>query len=99
MPAKFCDGITRRDFVRVGALGSLGLASALRQAHAADAKSAKATNAIFVYLGGGPSHIDTFDPKPDAPAEIRGEFKPTQTNATGVQICEHLPKLARLADT
>ncbi len=94
----FCDGITRRDFVRVGAIGSLGLANALRQSHAADAKPAKATNAVFVYLGGGPSHIDTFDPKPDSPAEIRGEFKPTQTNAAGVTICEHLPKLAKLAD-
>ncbi len=94
----FCDGITRRDFVRVGALGSLGLASALREAHAADAKPAKATNAVFVYLGGGPSHIDTFDPKPDAPAEIRGEFKPIATNVNGVTICEHLPKLAKLAD-
>ncbi len=95
----FCDGITRRDFVRAGALGSLGFATALRQAHAGDAKPARATNAIFVYLGGGPSHIDTFDPKPDAPAEIRGEFKPIATNVNGVQICEHLPKLAKLADT
>ena len=96
---RFCDGITRRDFVRVGAIGSLGLASFLRTAHAADAKPAKATSAIFVFLGGGPSHIDTFDPKPDAPAEIRGQFAPTDTNVAGVRICEHLPKLAKLADT
>jgi uncharacterized protein (DUF1501 family) len=96
---RFCDGITRRDFVRIGALGGLGLASALRAAHAADAKPAKATNAIFVWLGGGPSHLDTFDPKPDAPAEIRGEFKAIDTSASGVRICEHLPKLAKLADS
>lgn len=96
---RFCDGVTRRDFVRVGALGSgLGLAGILRSTHAAETKPAKATNAVFVYLGGGPSHIDTFDPKPDAPAEIRGEFKPTDTNVGGVRICEHLPKLANLAD-
>jgi len=97
---RFCDGISRRDFVRVGAIGTgLSLASYLRIAHAGEAKPAKATGAIFVWLGGGPSHLDTFDPKPDAPAEIRGEFKPTNTNANGVQICEHLPKLAKLADS
>jgi hypothetical protein len=100
---RFCDGITRRDFVRAGAIGSaFTLAGYLRAAHAADTqgtKRAKATNAIFVWLGGGPSHIDTFDPKPDAPAEIRGEFNAIDTNASGVRICEHLPKLAKLADS
>jgi uncharacterized protein (DUF1501 family) len=96
---RFCDGITRRDFVRAGAIGSaFTLADFLRTTHAADTKPAKATAAIVVYLGGGPSHIDTFDPKPDAPAEFRGEFKPTDTNVPGVRICEHLPKLAKLAD-
>jgi uncharacterized protein (DUF1501 family) len=99
MASPFCDGITRRDFVRAGAIGSLGLASALRLVSAGEAKPARATNAIFVWLGGGPSHLDTFDPKPDAPAEIRGDFKPIGTNANGVRICEHLPKLAKLADT
>ncbi|MCE9561353.1 MAG: DUF1501 domain-containing protein [Planctomycetes bacterium] len=100
IPQRFCDGITRRDFVRVGALGAgFGLADFLRLSHAADAKPAKATSAVVVYLGGGPSHIDTFDPKPDAPAEFRGEFKPIDTNVPGVQICEHLPKLAKIADT
>jgi hypothetical protein len=97
---RFCDGITRRDFIRVGAVGSgLGLADFLRLTQAAEVKSAKANSAVVVYLGGGPSHIDTFDLKPDAPAEIRGEFKPLDTNVPGVQICEHLPKLAKLADT
>jgi hypothetical protein len=98
--ARFCDGITRRDFVRVGAIGSgLGLASYLRLAHAGEVTAAKATSAIFVWLGGGPSHLDTFDPKPDAPAEIRGEFKTIDTNVTGIRICEHLPRLAKLAES
>jgi uncharacterized protein (DUF1501 family) len=103
MTLPYCDGISRRDFVRAGAIGSaFTLADYLRVADAADAKPAKrakATNAVFVWLGGGPSHIDTFDPKPDAPAEIRGEFKPIDTNAPGVRISEHLPKLAKLADS
>jgi len=95
--ARFCDGLSRRDFVRVGAIGTgLGLADFLR---ADQTKPAKATSAIFVYLGGGPSHMDTFDLKPDAPAEVRGDFKPIDTNVPGVRICEHLPKLAKLADT
>ena len=95
--ARFCDGLSRRDFVRVGAIGTgLGLADFLR---ADQTKPAKATSAIFVYLGGGPSHMDTFDLKPDAPVEVRGDFKPIDTNVPGVRICEHLPKLAKLADT
>ena len=98
--ARFCDGITRRDFVRVGAIGSsLGLASYLRLASAGEVRPAKATSAIFVWLGGGPSHLDTFDPKPGAPAEIRGEFKTIDTTVPGIRICEHLPKLAKLADS
>src|SRR5262249_50599970 len=89
---------TRRGFLRVGTLGmfGLGLADYLRLSHAAEAatgKTAKAKHAIFISLGGGPSHQDTFDPKPDAPAEIRGEFGVTKTK-TGVLFCEHLPKLA-----
>jgi uncharacterized protein (DUF1501 family) len=97
--ARFCDGITRRDFVRVGAVGGLSLAGYLRLAHAGGVNPGKAKSAIFVYLGGGPSHLDTFDPKPDAPAEIRGEFQAIGTTAPGVQVSEHLPKLAKLADT
>src|ERR1041384_4286612 len=92
---RFCDGVTRRDFVRAGALGSLGVASYLRATRAADAKPAKATNAVFVSLGGGPSHIDTFDPKPDAPAEVRGEFKPIATSVPGIQVSDRLPKAAK----
>ena len=94
----YCDGITRRDFVKAGAVGALSLAGFLRQAHAGTVRPARATSAIFVFLGGGPSHLDTFDPKPDAPAEIRGEFRPIDTNVSGLRICEHLPTLARCAD-
>ena len=95
---RFCDGITRRDFVRAGAVGGLSLAGYLRMAHAGEVKAAKAKSAVFVFLAGGPSHIDTFDPKPDAPAEVRGEFKPIDTSVPGIRICEHLPRLAKLAD-
>jgi hypothetical protein len=95
-----CDGVTRRDFVRAGVLGTAGLTlgSYLRMLHADEVRPARARSAIFVFLGGGPAHLDTFDPKPEAPAEIRGEFRPIDTNVNGIQICEHLPNLARCAD-
>src|SRR5687768_1760144 len=95
-----CDGVSRRDFVKAGVLGTTGLtlASYLRLLHADEVRPARARSAIFVFLGGGPAHLDTFDPKPDAPAEIRGEFRPINTNVNGIQICEHLPLLARCAD-
>lgn len=90
---------SRRAFVQAGVLGGgLGLSSYLRLAHAGQLREVRAKSAIFIFLGGGPSHIDTFDPKPDAPAEIRGEFNPVATTSPGVRICEHLPRLAKLAD-
>jgi hypothetical protein len=97
---RYCDGIRRRDFLRVGVLGTagLGLADYLRMAEAGEVHSGKATSAIFIYLGGGPSHVDTFDMKPEAPEEYRGEFKPIATNVPGIEICEHLPRLAQCAD-
>lgn len=100
MNARTCDGIRRRDFIRVGMLGTagLGLADFLRLADAGEVKNAKATAAIFINLAGGPSHIDSFDPKPEAPEEYRGEFKAIRTNVPGLELCEHLPKLARCAD-
>lgn len=98
----FCDGVSRRDFLRVGAISGFGVSLGLQSflAHAAEApmREGKAKAAIFVRLGGGPSHMDTFDLKPDAPDTHRGEFKPIATNADGVQISEHLPKLAKCAD-
>src|SRR5437870_7869122 len=94
-----CDGVKRRDFLKVGAIGAgLSLSGYLRLAAAGEVTGAKAKSAIFINLGGGPSHMDTFDLKPDAPKEYRGEFKPTATNVSGVEICEHLPKLAHCAD-
>jgi hypothetical protein len=98
-----CDGVTRRDFLRVGAITGFGLGFSLQNflAHAAAngiTPTGEAKAAIFVRLGGGPSHMDTFDLKPDAPDTHRGEFKPIATNVDGVQICEHLPKLAMCAD-
>jgi hypothetical protein len=100
MGNRYCDGITRRDFVKVGVLGATGfsLARYLRLAGANEVRPARARSAIFVFLGGGPTHLDTFDLKPEAPAEIRGEFRPINTNVAGIQICEHLPNLARCAD-
>src|SRR5712671_4417621 len=96
---RFCDGISRRNFLRIGALGLGGLAlPQLLQAEAQSGirKSHKAI--IMIYLPGGPPHQDMFDLKLDAPSEIRGEFKPIKTNVPGIQICEHLPRLAKLMD-
>jgi len=95
-----CDGITRRDCLRVGMLGIGGwsLADYLRQASANEIRNANADRAIFIELPGGPSHIDSFDPKPDAPIEIRGKFKSIETNVSGIRLSEHLPKLATCAD-
>lgn len=97
----YCDGIGRRDFLRAGALGSLGigLANMLRwEALGAIPSSKQNKNGIFIYLPGGQSHHDTWDLKPDAKSEIRGEFKPIDTNVKGIQISEHLPYLAKQAD-
>ena len=98
-----CDGIARRDFIRVGAITGFSLGFGLQNflAHAATegvSSKAKGKAAIFVRLGGGPSHMDTFDLKSDAPDTHRGEFKPIATNVDGMQISEHLPKLAKCAD-
>jgi hypothetical protein len=86
--------------LRVGTLGAagLGLADYLRLAEAGAVENATASAAIFINLSGGPSHVDTFDMKPDAPAEYRGEFRPIATNVAGMSICEHMPRLARCGD-
>lgn len=96
----FCDGISRRNFLKIGALGAgLTLADMLRlQATAGQTQPVRAKSAIMIYLPGGPSHMDMYDLKPDAPAEFRGEFKPIDTNVAGVQICEHFPLQAKMWD-
>jgi hypothetical protein len=96
---RFCDGVSRRNFLKVGglAMGGMSLNDVLRaEAVQQTGQSHKAT--IMVFLPGGPSHQDMFDLKPDAPSEIRGEFKPISTNVPGIQICEHLPRLAKMMD-
>jgi hypothetical protein len=94
-----CDGVTRRTFLRVGALGLGGLTlSGLLRARAAQGGGRTDTAAICIFLGGGPSHIDTYDLKPAAPAEYRGEFRPVRTNVPGILISEHLPRQARIMD-
>src|SRR3954469_4967670 len=97
---EYCDGVRRRDFLRIGALGTAGLSLAgyFRLAEAGEVRKGRATSAIFVNLGGGPSHIDTFDLKPDAPKEFRGAVNPLAANVPGLEICEHLPRLAKCAD-
>ncbi|QGJ69126.1 DUF1501 domain-containing protein [Planctomycetales bacterium 10988] len=95
----YCDGMKRRDFLTAGAVSglSLSLADYMRMAQAGQIRSAKAQQVLFVHLTGGPSHMDTFDLKPNAPEEVRGEFRPISTSAPGVQISEHLPNLAKAA--
>ena len=97
---KFCDGISRRSFLKIGAFGAgLTLADMLRaRAVAAAGTSSSQKSAIMIYLPGGPSHMDMYDLKPDAPKEFRGEFNPLSTNVAGVQICEHFPLQAKMFD-
>ena len=94
-----CDGLTRRNFLKIGAMGfgGLTLPNLLRSEAAAGTDAPLTQKSIInVYLSGGPSHIDTFDPKPDAPPEIRGEFHPIATAVPGMEICHLMPKLAAL---
>src|SRR5688572_18866720 len=90
--SKFCDGVRRRAFLKIGALGFGGptLADLLRLNAQAGSGRARlpAKAVIMVYLPGGPSHIDMYDMKPEAPVEFRGEFQPIATNVPGLEICE-----------
>src|SRR5271165_5537121 len=101
---RFCDGVSRRNFLKIGAFGAgLTLADMLRQKAQANPTApvstpTRAKSAIMIYLPGGPSHMDMYDLKPNAPMEYRGEFRPTQTNVPGVQICELMPMQARMFD-
>jgi len=104
-----CDGWSRREFMRIGGAGVLGLAlgDVLRLQALADtvpesakgkAGWGKAKSVIFIFLQGGPSHIDIWDPKPDAPSNVRGEFKPIKSSVPGVWVSEVMPLLARQLD-
>lgn len=108
-PYRLCDGISRRELLRVGGLSSLGLSLPMLLAARAGAATnasrdsagtsfGRAKNVIYLWLQGGPPQHETFDPKPDAPAEIRGEFRPISTNVPGIQFCELLPRTAAIAD-
>ena len=95
--AKTCDGVSRREVLRAGALSFCGALVGAPEISAAAAKPlARAKSVVLFNLFGGPSHLDMFDLKPEAPVEIRGEFRPIDTSVPGLQICEHMPRLARL---
>lgn len=97
--ARLCDGLSRREFLRVGGLGLAGLTlPSLYRAAAKPHGKARAKSVIQLYMWGGPSQLETFDLKPNAPEGIRGEFKPIATNTPGTRICEHLPELAKITD-
>src|SRR5687767_7007478 len=104
-----CDGFSRREFLRVGGAGVLGISLAdilrLQAAASVTPDSAKAKDGwgkakqvIFVFLQGGPSHIDIWDPKPDAPSNVRGEFKQIKSNVPGIWLSEVMPQLAKQMD-
>src|SRR4051794_3317345 len=99
-PSSDCRGVSRRSFLRVGGLATLGLTldAYLRLRAAGSTRDRRSVNCILLWMQGGPSHHDTFDPKPDAPAEVRGEFKTIPTTLPGVQVTEHLPLLAKCTD-
>jgi Protein of unknown function (DUF1501) len=94
-----CDGLTRRDMIRVGGLTALGLSLFNRSWLLANpTRPGRAKSCILLWLDGGPSHLETFDLKPDAPSEVRGPFQPIATKVPGTQICELLPNTAQITD-
>jgi Protein of unknown function (DUF1501) len=99
-PVHFCDGMKRRDFLHAGALAALGLGVTdwLTLKALGAVPEEKDINCIMLFLVGGPSQLDTFDMKPNAPAEIRGPYRPIKTNADGIEICEVFPRTAKNAD-
>ena len=99
-PRRCCDGFTRRETLRAGALsamGGFGLPQMLQAEETGLSKDAKAKNVIFIFLLGGAATQDMYDLKPNAPSEVRGEFKPIPTTVPGIEVCEHLPKFAQMA--
>lgn len=99
-PRRCCDGVTRRESLKVGALsamGGFGLSHMMQAEAAGLVSDARAKNVIFIFLLGGAATQDMYDLKPTAPLEVRGEFKPIPTTVPGIEVCEHLPRLAKMA--
>src|SRR5580698_8801049 len=98
----YCDGLSRRSFLQLGVAGvaSLSLADVLRaKAQSAErGAAAKDTAVILLWLDGGPSHLDTYDMKPEAPSDFRGIWRPIKTNVPGIEFSELFPKQAKIAD-
>ena len=99
-PVHVTDGMSRRNFLQAGSLALTGLTVPQLQASKAPAavRDSEDRHAIFLLLVGGPSQLDTFDPKPDAPSEVRGPFRPIRTNVPGIEITEIFPRTARIMD-
>ena len=104
---RFCDGISRRNFLQIGglALGGMSLPQLLQAEATSRAalgqpapSSMSHKGVIMIFLAGGPPHQDMFDMKPNAPVEIRGEFRPINTNVSGIEICELFPRMAKMMD-
>jgi len=96
-PQRYCDGVSRRECLRIGSMGLGGLTlSELLRSDALAGATSRPKSVIYVVLGGGPSHIDMYDLKPDAPTEIRGPFNPISTSLPGVHICELMPLQAQM---
>ncbi|MGV3722967.1 MAG: DUF1501 domain-containing protein [Actinomycetota bacterium] len=95
--SRTCAGWSRRDLLQAGSLALLGATGATVQA-SGDRTFGRARSLILIDLYGGPAHQDVFDLKPEAPAEVRGEFKPIETNVSGIRVSEHIPRLAKIAD-
>ena len=94
-----CDGMSRREALKIGALGIGGLTlPALLRAEVRAGVGSSQKSIIMIYMAGAPPHQDMYDLKMDAPSEIRGSFRPIKTNVPGIEICEHLPRLARIMD-
>src|SRR5262245_48268055 len=104
-PVRLCDGVSRRELLRVGGLSLLGVSlpqllaasDTAGRGAPADPTFGRAKNVIFLWLAGGPPQHETFDPKPEAPVEIRGPFQPIRTSVPGIHFCELLPRTAALA--